>query len=62
MESVSGTGGGGMNMAENANFIQILEGLGWTGNQINKFILGIAGRLSIDEAVELINSMNKNKK
>ena len=51
-----------MNMAENANFIQILEGLGWTGNQINKFILGIAGRLSIDEAVELINSMNKNKK
>ena len=27
-----------MNMQENANFIQILEELGWTGEQINKFI------------------------
>ena len=49
-----------MNMAENANFNQILEKLGWTGEQINKFMLGIEGRLSIDEAVALINSMKKN--
>ena len=48
-----------MEMRENANFIQILEGLGWTGEQINKFMLGIAGRLSISEAVRLINSMDK---
>ncbi len=43
-----------MNMTENANFIQILEALGWTGEQINKFMLGIEGRISIDETVRLI--------
>lgn len=48
-----------MNMQENANFIQILENLGWTGEQINKFMLGIEGRLSIEETVRLINSMDK---
>ncbi|MBQ4464212.1 MAG: hypothetical protein II915_07345 [Eubacterium sp.] len=48
-----------MEMRENANFIQILEGLGWTGEQINKFMLGIAGRLSISETVRLINLMKK---
>lgn len=49
-----------MNMSENANFIQILEKLGWTGEQINKFMLGIEGRLTIDEAVRLITSIKSN--
>ena len=48
-----------MNMHENANFIQILENLGWTGEQINNFMLGIEGRLSIEETVRLINSIDK---
>ncbi|MBO6109075.1 MAG: hypothetical protein J6P16_06710 [Eubacterium sp.] len=50
-----------MNMTENANMIQILEKLGWTGEQINKFMLGIEGRLTVDEAVNLIKSLNNNK-
>ena len=48
-----------MSMDENANFIQILEGLGWTGEQIDMFILGIAGRMSVDEAAAAIDSLKK---
>ena len=50
-----------MDMTENANFIEILEGLGWTGEQINKFMLGIEGRLTVKETIEIIKALTKNK-
>ena len=50
-----------MTMEENANFIQILEGLGWTEDQINMFILGIAGHFSVDETAGRIDSLKKIK-
>ena len=48
-----------MKMAENANLIQILQKLGWTGEQIVKFQLGIAGRINVNEAAELIKKAAK---
>ena len=40
-----------MTMAETANFIEILRGLGWTGDQIADFQLGIEGRISVEESI-----------
>ena len=48
-----------MTLKENANFVQILEGLGWTEDQINTFILGIAGYFSVDETAVRIDSLKK---
>ncbi|MBR1634641.1 MAG: hypothetical protein IJ682_06220 [Lachnospiraceae bacterium] len=50
-----------MTMTENANLIQILETLGWTGEQINKLQLGIDGRISVKEAAELIEKQGSTK-
>ena len=50
-----------MNMTETANFIEILQKLGWTGEQINNFQLGIEGRLSIDESADRIHREEKDK-
>ena len=50
-----------MDMDETANFIEILQKLGWSGKQINDFQLGIAGRIPIEEAAERIKEENKNK-
>ena len=36
-----------MTTNERANFIEMLRGLGWTGDQIADFQLGIEGRLSV---------------
>ena len=49
-----------MTMTETANFIEILQKLGWTGEQINNFQLGIAGRISIEESADRI-SVKENK-
>ena len=43
-----------MTMTENANLIEILKKLGWTGDQIADFILGIAGTISTDESAKRI--------
>lgn len=40
-----------MTMVENANFVEILRGIGWTGDQIADFLLGIEGRISVEESV-----------
>ena len=50
-----------MNMSETANFIEILQKLGWSGDQINNFLLGIEGRISLDETAKRIEEENKNK-
>ena len=44
-----------MNMTEAANFIEILRGLGWTGDQIADFQLGIEGRISVEESVNRVS-------
>ncbi len=44
----------GMTEKEAANFIEILQKLGWNGEQINCFQLGIAGRLTIEDTVNQI--------
>ena len=36
---------------ENSNIIEILRGVGWSGEQINDFQLGVEGRISVVEAV-----------
>ena len=43
-----------MKMAENANLIQILQKLGWTGEQITTLFLGVEGRITIEEAEQRI--------
>ena len=50
-----------MNLTETANFIEILQKLGWSGDQINNFLLGIEGRLSMEETAKRIKEENKNK-
>jgi hypothetical protein len=48
-------------MNENANFIEILRMLGWTGEQINDFMLGIEGRVSLEETARRILEVEKEK-
>ena len=43
-----------MNMTEAANFIEILRALGWTGDQIADFQLGIEGRITVEEATKRV--------
>ena len=43
-----------MTMIENANLVEILRKLGWTGDQIADYILGIEGRISTDECAQRI--------
>ena len=43
-----------MTTGEHANLIQILEKVGWNGEQITKLQLGIDGRISIEDAAALI--------
>ena len=50
-----------MNMTEAANFIEILRGLGWTGDQIADFQLGIEGRISVEESVDRVKNANDKK-
>ena len=50
-----------MTMTEAANFIEILRGLGWTGDQINDLQLGIEGRISVEESVRRVSNNNKQK-
>ncbi len=38
-----------MNMTENANLVEGLRALGWTGEQIADFILAIEGRITTEE-------------
>ena len=50
-----------MHISETANLIELLEGLGFNGEQINKFILAVENRISIAEAIDLIKKLgNKN--
>ena len=51
-----------MTSEENANLIQILECVGWTGEQITKLQLGIDGRISIEDAANLILENERAKK
>ena len=41
-------------MTEAANFIEILRGLGWSGEQINDLQLGIEGRITVAETIRRI--------
>ncbi len=40
-----------MTETEIPNIIEILRGVGWSGDQINDFQLGVEGRISVEEAV-----------
>ena len=48
-----------MTMSENANLIEILRAIGWNGEQISDFLLGVEGRVSIEETAEKIKKENK---
>ena len=48
-----------MTMSENANLIEILRAIGWNGEQISEFLLGVEGRVSIEEKAEKIKKENK---
>ena len=51
-----------MTTTEVANLIEILRGLGWTGDQIADFQLGIEGRLSVKDSIKKVKEQeNKNK-
>ncbi|MBR1629405.1 MAG: hypothetical protein IJ679_09110 [Lachnospiraceae bacterium] len=43
-----------MTMQENANMAELLRSIGWTDQQIVDFLLGIEGRISIEEAADRI--------
>ncbi len=49
-----------MNMNETANLIEILRGLGWTGDQIADFQLGIEGRVTVKESIKRLKTESKN--
>lgn len=44
---------------ENSNIIEILRGVGWSGDQINDFQLGVEGRISVEEAVSRLQKENE---
>ena len=50
-----------MNATETANLIEILRGLGWTGDQIADLQLGIEGRLTIEESIARVKEQEQNK-
>ncbi|MBQ8955450.1 MAG: hypothetical protein IJ075_00595 [Lachnospiraceae bacterium] len=51
-----------MTTTEVANLIEILRGLGWTGDQIADFQLGIEGRLSVKDSIKKVKEQeNKNQ-
>ena len=63
LSCIVSAGGDRMNMTEAANFIEILRALGWTGDQIADFQLGIEGRITVEEATKRVKEVNdlKNK-
>ena len=48
-----------MNMTEASNVIEILRGLGWNGEQIADFQLGVEGRITVSEAVDRVRKEEK---
>ena len=50
-----------MTTTEIANLIEILRGLGWTGDQIADFQLGIEGRLSVKDTIEKVKEQEEKK-
>lgn len=50
-----------MNTTETANLIEILRGLGWTGDQIADLQLGVEGRLTIEESIARVKEQEKDK-
>ena len=42
-----------------SNIIELLRMLGWDGNQVSDFLLGVEGRISIEEAADRISRNNK---
>ncbi len=52
-----------MTMSENANMAELFRSIGWTDEQIVDFLLGVEGRISIEEAARRIkqNSDSKDK-
>ena len=51
-----------MPTTEIANLIEILRGLGWTGDQIADFQLGIEGRLSVSDSIKKVKEQEEKKK
>ena len=41
-----------MTMNEAANLIEILKAIGWTSDQITNLMLGVEGRISIQQTAE----------
>ncbi len=44
---------------ETSNIIEILRGIGWKGDQINDFQLGVEGRISVEETVNRLKKEEK---
>ena len=52
-----------MTVTENANVAEILRAIGWNDTQIIDFILGVEGRISIEETARRYNdSKNEEQK
>ena len=49
-----------MTMQENANLVELLEAMGYK-EHIGDFILGVEGRISIEEAAKRCNSDKEEK-
>ena len=49
-----------MTMNENANMAELFRSIGWTDEQIVDFLLGVEGRISIDEAARRIKQSSEN--
>ena len=48
-----------MTNSETSNAIELLRSLGWTGDQVSDFLLGLEGRISLKEASERIQNAGK---
>ena len=50
-----------MNMTENANLVELLWELGFRGDEVGTFLLGIEGRLSVQEAADRIKELQSKR-
>ena len=51
-----------MNMTENANLVELLWELGFQGDEVGNFLLGIEGRLPVKEAARKIKEEQERRK
>ena len=50
-----------MNMGESSNLIELLWAVGFKGDEVSYFQLGVEGRISVEEAAKRINEMKEKR-